>query len=81
MFQTMRARIEQPIKAYLTWWHGAPTEPMRQYVYYRCELCRGLVTWKQIATGGCKCGVGSRVRGAHLTFFEKARLLIAPWTV
>lgn len=73
--------FEQSIQRYLAHWHGAPPEPTRQYAYYRCELCRGLVTWKQIEQGGCKCGVGSRVRAAHLTVGEKARLLLLPWSV
>lgn len=78
MFQV----IEQPIKRYLAYFHGAPTDPAKQYAYYRCELCRGIVTWKQIAEGGCRaCKVGSRVRAAHLKFTEKLRLLFLPWTV
>lgn len=77
----MLQMIEGPIKRYLEHFHGAPTDPKRQLAYYRCELCRGIVTWKQIAKGGCKCGVGSRIRAAHLTTAEKARLLLLPWTI
>jgi len=77
----MLACLEQPIKRYLARRHGAPTDPNRQYQFYRCELCRGIVTWKQIKQGGCKCGVGSRVRAAHLSFGEKVQLLIAPWSI
>ena len=73
--------LEKPIKQYLAYWHGAPTDATRQYQYYRCELCRGLVTWKQIQQGGCQCGVGSRVRAAHLTLWEKAKLLLVPWSI
>ncbi len=75
----MLSAIEQPIKRYLARFHGVPTEPSRQYDYYRCELCHGIVTWKQIANGGCNCGVGSKVRGAHLTVWEKVQLLVTPW--
>lgn len=75
----MLSVIEQPIKRYLASWHGAPEDASRQYAYYRCELCRGLVTWKQITQGGCRCGVGSRVRAAHLTLWEKVSLLVTPW--
>ena len=73
--------IEQPVKRYLAHWHGTATDPARQYQYYRCEFCRGLVTWKQIADGGCQTCVSSRVRAAHLTMLEKTRLLLVPWTV
>lgn len=73
--------FEKPIQRYLAHFHGSAPEPTRQYAYYRCELCHGLVTWKQITMGGCKCGVGSRVRPAHLTFLEKAQLLVLPWSV
>lgn len=73
--------FEKPIQRYLAHFHGAPANPERQYAYYRCELCRGVVTWKQIEQGGCRCGVGSRVRAAHLTVLEKAKLLLMPWSV
>lgn len=73
--------FEKPIQKYLAHFYGSPPEPSRQYMFYRCELCRGLVTWKQIQEGGCKCGVGSRIRAAHLSFTEKARLLLLPWSV
>jgi hypothetical protein len=75
----MLSVLEQPIKRYLDARYGVPTDPTRQYQFYRCELCRGLVTWKQILQGGCKCGVGSRVRAAHITAWEKVQLLVTPW--
>lgn len=65
--------------AYLNKRYGSATDPARQYQFYRCELCRGLVTWKDIAQGGCRCGVGSRIRAAHLSFSEKCKLLLSPW--
>lgn len=77
----MLSILESPIKRYLAHFHGAPTDPSRQYAYYRCELCRGVVTWKQIQAGGCKCGTGSRIRAAHLSVGEKVRLLLMPWSV
>ena len=77
----MTQLLESPIKKYLAHFHGAPHDPSKQYSYYRCELCRGVVTWKQIEAGGCKCGTGSRVRAAHLSFSEKARILLMPWSV
>lgn len=77
----MLACIEKPLQRYLAYWHGSPEDATRQYQYYRCEVCRGLVTWKQIHNGGCKCGVGSRIRAAHITWFEKVKLLLMPWSV
>ena len=77
----MIACLENPIKRYLAYWHGAPTDPQRQYAYYRCECCRGVVTWKQIAAGGCKCGTGSRIRPAYLSVGEKLKLLCIPWSM
>ena len=76
----MLACLEVPIKKYLNARYGAPPDPHRQYQFYRCELCRGLVTWKQIAQGGCQhCTVSSRVRAAHLTWREKCIMLFSPW--
>lgn len=76
----MFAFLETPIKRYLDRRYGAPPDATRQYQFYRCELCRGVVTWKQIEQGGCRCGVGSRVRAAHLTVGEKFKLLLSPWS-
>ena len=73
--------MEAPIKRYLAHFHGAPADPSKQYAYYRCELCRSLVTWNQIKAGGCQCGTGSRVRAAHLSRWEKIKLLVLPWTI
>jgi hypothetical protein len=81
MLNGFRDRLESPIKRYLIYWHGEATDPLRQKQYYRCELCRRIVTWHNIASGGCRCGVGSRIRAAHLTMWEKCRLLVVPWTV
>lgn len=77
----MHRIIEQPIKRYLEWVHGAPGSPERQWMFYRCEGCKGIVNWKQIAKGGCDCGLSNRIRGARLRWHEKLRLLVAPWMV
>lgn len=71
----MFAVLEAPIKRYLDARYGAPPDA-RQYQFYRCELCRNLVTWHDIARGGCSCGVSSRVRAAHLSVWEKCKLLL-----
>jgi hypothetical protein len=73
--------IEKPIKRYLSRRHGAPANPETQLLFYRCELCHGLVSWNDIARGGCRCGVGSRIRGAHLTTWEKVKALVLPWMI
>lgn len=70
--------IEAPIKHYLTARYGAPADATRQYQFYRCDLCHDVVTWKDIEKGGCRCGVGSRVRAAHLTLMDKCKLLFLP---
>ena len=45
----MLASLEAPIKSYLNARYGAPQDETRQYQFYRCEVCHGLVTWKAIA--------------------------------
>lgn len=78
----MMSVIEKPIKKYLEHHHGAPHDSSKQYMFYRCELCRGLVSWKQINEGGCgKCLTGSRVRAAHLSTWEKVKALVLPWMI
>jgi len=64
---------------WLAHWHGAG-EP-HQWQYYRCEGCHGLVTWRRIRQGGCGCGLSNRIRPARLTFAEKARCLLLPWSL
>lgn len=73
--------FERAIVSYLRRFHGIPTDVTRQYDYYRCEVCRGLVTWNQIRAGGCKCGTGARIRAAHLSLWEKTKLLLIPWMI
>lgn len=58
--------------------HGRP-EP-HQFMFYRCETCRGLVSFARITTGGCACG-GIKMRPTALSFLEKVRALLLPWTV
>lgn len=70
--------MEALLIRYLTYFHGrgAPS----QAEYFRCRTCRSLVTWHRIRQGGCRCG-GSHVQPAALSLLEKARLLLAPWSV
>lgn len=81
MLNGFRETVEQPIKRYLDYWHGAPVDPVRQRQFYRCDGCHRLVTWHRIREGGCLCGIGSRVRTASLRWHEKVRLIVFPWTV
>lgn len=64
---------------WLDWWH--PPGDAHQWRYYRCEGCHRLVTWNQIKQGGCRCMTSNRLRPAQLTVWEKARCLIAPWSI
>lgn len=64
---------------WLVWWHGAG-EP-QQYQFYRCHLCRHLVTHRHIIVGGCACHESSKISPAKLSLVEKTRLLYLPWTV
>jgi len=52
-----------------------------QYQFYRCDGCKGLVTWKTIRQGGCDCGLGRNLHPACLSLFEKFKLLFMPWMV
>lgn len=81
MVNGAREALEAPFKRWLDHCHGTAPDPVRQRQFYRCEGCKGIVTWHQIARGGCDCGIGSRVRAAALTWHEKVRLLVLPWTV
>ena len=63
---------------WLTYWHGEGAP--HQFRYYRCKECRGLVTWKQIRDGGCRCGA-TKVTPANLRWKEKVKVLCLPWTV
>jgi len=52
-----------------------------QFPFYRCQGCRGVITWMHIKTGtGCsKCG-GGRVNPTNLSLFEEIRVIFFPWT-
>lgn len=51
-----------------------------QFDVYRCDQCRGLVTHRMIARGGCGCA-GSRLRPTNATFAETVKLLVTPWLI
>lgn len=64
---------------WLIYWHGQGES--WQYQFYRCPACRHIVTHHHILLGGCACHESSKISPAKLSWFEKARLLYAPWTV
>lgn len=70
--------METLLTRYLTYWHGRGTPAQAEY--FRCRACRRLVTWHRIGRGGCGCGC-TTVQPAALSWLEKARLLLAPWSV
>jgi len=46
-------------------------------LFYRCELCRGIVSvWDIQEAGGCAVCGHRRMRPTNLTFFEKVSQLI-----
>lgn len=57
--------------------HGEGAEG--QYDVYRCDLCRGLVTHRMIAKGGCSRCPGARMRPTNPTLRETVSLMVAPW--
>jgi len=63
-------------RRWLAYWHGHGEE--NQFFAYRCQGCFGIVTWRRIRGGGCRCGA-SRLTTTHLSWGEKARLLYLPW--
>src|SRR5215471_16008967 len=72
-----RHMVEQPLIAWLTYWHGRG-EPW-QCEYYRCHGCKRIVTHKAIKGGGCTCGISNRVSPAALGRVEMLRLMLLPW--
>lgn len=58
--------------------HGA--HEAHQFDLYRCDQCKGLVTHRMIAKGGCSC-VGSHLHPTNPTTGEFFRLMVMPWTV
>lgn len=63
---------------YLAYWHGCG-EP-HQYLFYRCDGCHRLVSWKVIRQGGCRCET-NKLRPARLSWGEMVRCLCLPWSV
>lgn len=57
--------------------HHGMGEP-HQFRLYRCSECKGIVTHRMIAAGGCGCP-GSRLRPTNPTLGESFRLMVAPW--
>lgn len=56
--------------------HGEGAE--NQYDCYRCDQCRGLITHRIIARGGCGCAA-SKLRPTNPTAWETIKLLVLPW--
>ena len=65
---------------WISYWHGHGDDAT-QWRYYRCDGCKGIVTWNDIALGGCDCGMSNKVRPAALTRVEKVRILVLPWSI
>jgi len=63
-------------RRWLSYWHGQGEA--HQFFAYRCQGCFGIVTWRRIRLGGCRCGA-SRLTTTHLSWGEKALLLYLPW--
>ena len=80
MLKSLLELIERPLIKWLGFWHGNSTA-FEQFRYYRCEGCRKLVTWKTIGKGGCGCGLSIKIRPAVLSWKDKIRCVVAPWSV
>ena len=57
-----------------------PPGEVHQYQFYRCLSCRSLVTHRHIKSGGCACG-GGKISPASLSWNEKVKALVVPWTI
>lgn len=66
-------------RAWIRYWHGLG-EP-HQFEFYRCKGCRRVISWKRIRSGGCDCDGSRHLTPARLSAFEKARILVLPWTI
>ena len=64
---------------WLVYWHGQGEA--HQYQFYRCYVCRRVVTHRHIVTGGCPCQGSVKISPAKLSARDKARLIYLPWTV
>lgn len=73
-------QVADGLKPWIRYWHGLGEST--QWEFYRCKGCRSLVNWHRIRQGGCPCDLGHQVVSAlRLTFWEKTRILVFPWTV
>ena len=71
--------LERLVRRYLNYWHGEGAP--HQYQFYRCLGCHRLVNWKRIRAGGCDCDLGNKIKPAKLSWVEKGRILLLPWTI
>jgi hypothetical protein len=69
--------IEDALLAWLTRWHGRGEA--HQFDYFRCHGCRRIVTHQAIRKGGCPCDLSNKLSPARLRWWEKVRLVVAPW--
>ena len=65
-----------PLRKWLRYCHGAGED--NQQDVYRCSDCGTLVTWKHIRIGDLCCS--GRLVPTNPRWYEKARLLVLPWT-
>lgn len=66
-------------RRWLCYWHGFGAA--NQYMFYRCQGCRGLVPFRRIAVGGCRCQESNKLAPAMLSRREKAVALYVPWAI
>lgn len=71
--------IDRLAHRWMTYWHGEGAP--HQYRYHRCKGCRNLVTWKMIRQGGCSCDLAKELVPASLSWTEKFRILVMPWSL
>ena len=71
--------VERLAHQWMAYWHGAG-DP-HQYRYHRCKGCHTLLTWNAIRKGGCDCNIDKHIVPAKLSFAEKFRILVMPWTI
>lgn len=71
---------EKILRPYMEWMHGKKMAE-HQWDFMRCVGCRRLVNWKRIKSGGCDCDTGNKLKPAKITFWEKVKILIFPWSI
>lgn len=69
--------VQPPLIRWVHYWYGKPDDATIQVFFYRCERCRGVVSWNMIRAGGC-CP-GARIGPAVLTFLEEVKILFMVW--